>query len=59
MDPDRPGGYLLAIIGGSALTGGGLSPAAKLRLPVVYAAMHISWGWGFLTSPRRLARPQR
>ncbi|MFI6501504.1 glycosyltransferase family 2 protein [Nonomuraea typhae] len=54
-----PGGYLLAIAAGSALTGGGMSTAAKLRLPLVYAAMHVSWGWGFLTSPRKLARPPR
>ncbi|WP_157250523.1 glycosyltransferase family 2 protein [Nonomuraea typhae] len=54
-----PGGYLLAITAGSALTGSGMSTAAKLRLPLVYAAMHVSWGWGFLTSPRKLARPPR
>ncbi|GAA2867850.1 hypothetical protein GCM10020220_066540 [Nonomuraea rubra] len=28
---------------------------ARLRLPLVYATMHCSWGWGFLTSPRKLA----
>jgi succinoglycan biosynthesis protein ExoA len=54
-----PGGYAVAIIGGSVLTGAGLPFAAKLRLPLVYAAMHVSWGWGFLTSPRKLARPPR
>jgi hypothetical protein len=52
-----PGGYAVAIVAGSALTGSGLPAAAKLRLPLVYAAMHLSWGWGFLTSPRKLARP--
>ncbi|MEO3886258.1 glycosyltransferase family 2 protein [Nonomuraea sp. B5E05] len=54
-----PGGYALAIVAGSALTGSGLPAAAKLRLPIVYATMHCSWGWGFLTSPRKLARPPR
>ncbi|KAB8198045.1 glycosyltransferase [Nonomuraea phyllanthi] len=54
-----PGGYAVAIVAGSALTGNGLSPGALLRLPVVYATMHCSWGWGFLTSPRKLARPPR
>ncbi|WP_405152240.1 glycosyltransferase family 2 protein [Sphaerisporangium sp. NBC_01403] len=54
-----PGAYILAILAGSVLTGRGLSAAALLRLPVVYATMHISWGWGFLTSPPRLARPPR
>ncbi|MEO3798864.1 glycosyltransferase family 2 protein [Nonomuraea sp. B1E8] len=54
-----PGGYALAIVAGSALTGSGLPAAAKLRLPIVYATMHCSWGWGFLTSPKKLARPPR
>ncbi|GAA3526494.1 glycosyltransferase family 2 protein [Nonomuraea rosea] len=54
-----PGGYAVAIVAGSALTGGGLTAAAKLRLPIVYAAMHCSWGWGFITSPKKLARPPR
>ncbi len=54
-----PGGYVVAIVAGSALTGSGLPTAAKLRLPLVYAAMHLSWGWGFLTSPRKLARAPR
>ena len=54
-----PGGYVVAIGAGSALTGSGLPTAAKFRLPLVYAAMHLSWGWGFLTSPRKLARAPR
>lgn len=54
-----PGGYAAAIVVGSALTGSGLPFAVKARLPIVYATMHVSWGWGFLTSPRRLARPLR
>jgi glycosyltransferase involved in cell wall biosynthesis len=54
-----PGGYAVAIVAGSALTSGGLPAAAKLRLPIVYAAMHCSWGWGFITSPKKLARPPR
>ncbi|MEU8248230.1 glycosyltransferase family 2 protein [Nonomuraea sp. NPDC048916] len=52
-----PGGYALAILVGSLLTSSGYPAAVKIRLPVVYATMHVSWGWGFLTSPRRLARP--
>ncbi|GAA3130595.1 hypothetical protein GCM10020001_060780 [Nonomuraea salmonea] len=52
-----PGGYLLAIVAGSVLTGGGLPMSARLRLPLVYATMHCSWGWGFLTSPKKLSRP--
>ncbi|WP_084962223.1 glycosyltransferase family 2 protein [Thermoactinospora rubra] len=54
-----PGGYAAAILAGSVLTGSGLPFPVKARLPLVYATMHISWGLGFLTSPRRLARPPR
>ena len=31
----------------------GLEPAAAVRLPLVLATMHGSWGVGFLTSPRQ------
>ncbi|MGS2643176.1 glycosyltransferase [Streptosporangium sp. LJ11] len=54
-----PGGYLAAILAGSAVTGSGLPASALARLPLVYVAMHMSWGWGFLTSPRRLGKPGR
>ncbi|MFC6080826.1 glycosyltransferase family 2 protein [Sphaerisporangium aureirubrum] len=52
-----PAAYLAAILAGSVLTGRGLPPSALLRLPLVYATMHLSWGWGFLTSPPRLGKP--
>jgi hypothetical protein len=51
-----PGGYLAAIVLGSVPAGRGLPLAARLRIPVALATMHMSWGWGFLTSPRSLAR---
>ncbi|MFJ9520583.1 glycosyltransferase family 2 protein [Kitasatospora sp. NPDC101801] len=51
-----PAGYLLAIAGGSVLEGRGLAPKARLQLPLALATMHLSWGFGFLTSPRKLAR---
>ncbi|MFJ2032329.1 glycosyltransferase family 2 protein [Streptosporangium sp. NPDC087985] len=54
-----PGAYLAAILAGSAVTGGGLPAASLVRLPLVYVTMHMSWGWGFLTSPKRLAKPAR
>ncbi|MER7128707.1 glycosyltransferase family 2 protein [Streptosporangium saharense] len=54
-----PGGYLAAILAGSVLTGSGLPTSVLLRLPLVYTTMHMSWGWGFLTSPRRLAKPPK
>ena len=44
--------YLLAILlGGLAL---GKSTAEKIILPTVFATMHMVWGLGFLTSPKRL-----
>jgi len=30
----------------------------RARVPLVLAAMHMTWGLGFLTSPRRLAAPK-
>jgi Glycosyltransferase like family 2 len=53
-----PGGYALAMVAGAALTGRGLPPSAWVRLPLVYATMHICWGIGFLTSPPRLGQPK-
>jgi glycosyltransferase involved in cell wall biosynthesis len=50
-----PAGYLAAVVAGSVATGGGLPVRARAALPVVYAVMHLCWGAGFLTSPRRLA----
>ncbi|MGW4423655.1 glycosyltransferase family 2 protein [Streptosporangium sp. NPDC004631] len=54
-----PGGYAAAILAGAAVTGAGLPAGALVRLPLVYATMHMSWGWGFLTSPRSLGKPER
>ncbi|MGP4002106.1 glycosyltransferase family 2 protein [Streptomyces sp. 8N706] len=51
-----PGGYLAAIVAGSVPAGRGLPLKARLRIPVALATMHLSWGWGFLTSPRALAK---
>lgn len=42
-----PLGYLLLIIGGTA-TATGISPQARVRLPVVLTVMHLAWGLGFL-----------
>ena len=54
-----PGGYGVGVLVGSVVTGHGLGPAGLLRLPLVYACMHLTWGVGFLTSPRRLALQAR
>jgi hypothetical protein len=51
-----PGGYAALILLGSLREGRGLSPGARAQLPLALATMHMSWGWGFLTSPRSLAR---
>ncbi|MFI9220699.1 glycosyltransferase family 2 protein [Streptomyces werraensis] len=51
-----PGGYLAAIVAGSIPAGKGLPLKARLQIPVALATMHMSWGWGFLTSPRSLAK---
>ncbi|NSC22069.1 glycosyltransferase family 2 protein [Streptomyces albus subsp. chlorinus] len=51
-----PGGYLAAIAAGSLPAGKGLPLKARVQIPVALATMHMSWGWGFLTSPRKLAR---
>jgi hypothetical protein len=49
-----PAGYLLAIVGGGIVIGAELGWPARVRVPLVLGAMHLSWGIGFLTSPRRL-----
>jgi glycosyltransferase involved in cell wall biosynthesis len=49
-----PAGYAALVVGGAAVTGSGLTPAERLRLPAVLATMHMSWGVGFLTSPPSL-----
>ena len=51
-----PAGYGLGVLGASALIGRGLPVRSRLVLPAVLGTMHWSWGLGFLTSPRRLAR---
>jgi succinoglycan biosynthesis protein ExoA len=46
--------YLLFLI--AASIGIGRSISESLRLPAILFTMHMSWGAGFLTSPRTLAR---
>ncbi|MGN6302107.1 MAG: glycosyltransferase family 2 protein [Angustibacter sp.] len=46
-----PGGYALALVAGSLVVGRRLRPRELALLPLVLATMHLSWGWGFLTSP--------
>ena len=45
-----PAGYLaLTTLGGLTLRAD-LTLAERLLLPVILPTMHLSWGWGFLTS---------
>jgi succinoglycan biosynthesis protein ExoA len=47
-----PTGYLAVVLAGAATAPAGISPAARLRLPLVLAATHLSWGLGFLVGLR-------
>ncbi|KND40395.1 glycosyltransferase family 2 protein [Streptomyces acidiscabies] len=51
-----PAAYLAAIVAGSLPAGKGLGLKARAQIPVALATMHMCWGFGFLTSPRSLAR---
>lgn len=52
-----PAAYLASVgIGGVAIAAD--QPfAVRLRTPAALATMHVSWGWGFITSPRGLGQP--
>jgi len=49
-----PGGYVAAVLAGSAANAKGLDARAAARLPVVLTTMHMAWGAGFLLSPKDL-----
>ncbi|MEU6036342.1 glycosyltransferase family 2 protein [Actinomadura sp. NPDC047616] len=51
-----PGAYAAGIVAGAVVEGRGLPVSAWVRLPLVFATMHISWGVGFLTSPPGLGQ---
>jgi succinoglycan biosynthesis protein ExoA len=51
-----PAGYAGGVTAVGALLARGLPAPVRARVPVVLATMHMCWGLGFLTSPRRLAR---
>ncbi|HKG50498.1 MAG TPA: glycosyltransferase family 2 protein [Actinomycetales bacterium] len=53
-----PAGYAAVVAAGTVFAGRGLPRRAALRLPVVLPTMHLSWGWGFLTSPASIV-PRR
>ncbi|MCX6420163.1 MAG: glycosyltransferase family 2 protein [Actinobacteria bacterium] len=45
-------GYIALITFGGLLVG--KSWQERIRLPFILMAMHMSWGWGFISSPRKL-----
>jgi succinoglycan biosynthesis protein ExoA len=49
-----PAAYVAANLAASIYVGRGLALRDAIRLPLVFATMHLCWGWGFLTSTRRL-----
>lgn len=51
-----PAGYLLSVGCGGFVVGAGLGWRARALVPVALATMHLTWGVGFLTSPRHLRR---
>ncbi|GAB4083726.1 hypothetical protein GCM10028784_03560 [Myceligenerans cantabricum] len=48
-----PGGYVLGVAAGSLGAGRALPARARVLLPGVLAAMHMSWGTGFLRGPEQ------
>jgi succinoglycan biosynthesis protein ExoA len=48
--------YLAGVTTAAAVLSRGLQPGLRFRIPLVIAIMHMCWGAGFLTSPRRLHR---
>jgi cellulose synthase/poly-beta-1,6-N-acetylglucosamine synthase-like glycosyltransferase len=47
-------GYGAGVAVATTVVGRRVPPYVTVRLPGVFTAMHIAWGIGFLTSPRRL-----
>jgi succinoglycan biosynthesis protein ExoA len=47
-----PAGYLAVVLSGAVTAPDGTSTGARLRLPLVLAATHLSWGLGFLIGLR-------
>ena len=52
-----PGGYLAIVLGGAVAAPPGTGAAVRVRLPLVLAATHVSWGLGFLVGMRRRPQP--
>jgi glycosyltransferase involved in cell wall biosynthesis len=50
--------YLAGITTVTAVSARDEPPGVRARIPLVLATMHMCWGAGYLTSPRRFARPK-
>ena len=48
-----PATYVSAAVAAAVVAGRGQPPAARFRLPAVFATMHHAWGAGFLLGRRR------
>ena len=51
-----PAVYLAGVAAAAALLARDLPLGVRWRVPAVLATMHMTWGLGFLTSPRKFAR---
>lgn len=51
-----PVAYLAGVTGAGVVLARGLPLRVRAQVPLVLTAMHMTWGLGFLTSPRKLAR---
>ncbi|HEY0934602.1 MAG TPA: glycosyltransferase family 2 protein [Trebonia sp.] len=51
-----PAAYLLGVSAVAAAFARDVPLNVRVRVPLALAAMHLCWGAGYLTSPRRLAR---
>ena len=49
-----PLGYLAGVTAAATALSGNEPARVRVRIPLVLAVMHMCWGTGFLTSPRRL-----
>jgi succinoglycan biosynthesis protein ExoA len=49
-----PATYLAGVTAVAATLARDVPPKIRARIPLVLAVMHMAWGTGFLTSPRRL-----
>jgi succinoglycan biosynthesis protein ExoA len=47
-----PLGYGVGVVAAAAAESRDLPAAARIRLPAIFAVMHLSWGWGFLHGVR-------